>query len=298
MTTAVIELQNVSKRFGAQQALSDLTMQVQRGELLALLGPNGAGKTTLISLMLGLRPTDTGTVRLLGGDPRQPATRAGVGAMLQDSDVPGLLTVRETVDLFRAMYPAPLPTAQVLRLAGLEEVAGKRTAQLSGGQRRRLVFALSIVGDPEVLFLDEPTTAMDPGSRVAFWAATQDMQRRGRTILLTTHHLEEAEQVADRVVVMDRGRVIADGSKDELRARAGTARVRFLSSALPETLRELAGPDPLSQDDAGRYTVRTAAPEQLLARLFAAGVPLGELEVTRASLEDAFLSLTGTGLRA
>ncbi len=287
-----IELSGVSKRFGTVTALSDLSLSVPQGQLLALLGPNGAGKTTAITLMLGLRPPSGGQVRLMGGDPREARTRAQVGAMLQESDLPGLLTVRELVTLFGRFYPHPLTTERALDLADLREAAGKRAATLSGGQRRRLIFALAVVGDPAVLFLDEPTTAMDPQSRAAFWRAIDGMKAQGRTIVLTTHHMDEAERVADRIVVINHGRLIADGTPDSIRSRVQVARVRFTSELVLAELRALRGVEGAEVDDAGRATLTTRTPEALLAELFARGVTLQHLEVTRASLEEAFLSLT------
>lgn len=287
-----IALHGASKRFGSTLALDRLSLMVPRGQLLALLGPNGAGKTTAISLMLGLRPASGGTVRLMGADPRDPAARAQVGAMLQETDLPGLLKVKELVELFGRFYPRPRPVAEVLALADLTELANRRAGNLSGGQRRRLIFALAIVGNPQVLFLDEPTVAMDPQSRGAFWSAVEGMQARGKTIVLTTHHLEEAERVADRIAVIDHGRLVADGTPDALRARVDVARVRFNSELVLTELHALSGVERAEVDESGRATLRTRTPEALLEQLFTAGVRLSNLEVNRASLEDAFLNLT------
>lgn len=183
-----IELSGVDKTFGKVRALADLTLDVRAGELTALLGPNGAGKTTAISLMLGLAQPTRGSVRVLGEDPRRDAVRTGIGSMPQESAIPQALTVREAVTLFARLYPAPLAVNKALELAQLQDVAGRRAGALSGGQARRLAFALAVVGNPQVLFLDEPTTGMDAGSRQAFWAAVDGLKAAGRTILLTTHY--------------------------------------------------------------------------------------------------------------
>ncbi|MBB5376318.1 ABC-2 type transport system ATP-binding protein [Deinococcus metalli] len=290
--TNAIELTGVDKTFGKVTALRGLTLDIRAGELTALLGPNGAGKTTAISLMLGLGAPTAGQVRVLGGNPRQDDVRRRIGSMPQESALPPALTVREAVELFARFYPAPLGTAQALALADLGSVAGRRAGALSGGQKRRLAFALAVVGNPQVLLIDEPTTGMDAQSRQAFWAAVTDLKDAGRTILLTTHYLEEAERAADRVVVMNAGAVLADGTPEQLRSQAGGARVRFTSDLVLAELRRLPGVDTADVDAHGHADLRTRMPEALLTALVQQGTPFTELEVSRASLEDAFLSLT------
>ncbi len=286
-----VVLKNVSKRYGGAPALTQLSLHVRRGELLALLGPNGAGKTTAISLMLGLLPPSTGTVRVFGRDPRDSAARAQLGAMLQESDLPATLKVRELVGLFSSLYARPLPAGRVLELAGLTGEADKLSARLSGGQRRRLSFALAICGDPELLFLDEPTTAMDTGSRAAFWEAIEDFKARSKTIILTTHYLEEAERVADRVAVIAGGQLIAEGSPGTIKARVETSKVHFRSNLGLAELQALPGVTRVETEGAGA-TLHTKTPEALLAHVFGRGSEINDLTVTRASLEEAFLSLT------
>ena len=286
-----VVLENVGKRYGSAPALTRLNLQARRGELLALLGPNGAGKTTAISLMLGLLPPSEGQVRIFGRDPRDSAARAHLGAMLQESDLPATLKVRELVELFSSFYARPLPVGRVLELAGLTREANKLSARLSGGQRRRLAFALAICGDPELLFLDEPTTAMDTGSRAAFWEAIEEFKARGKTIILTTHYLEEAERVADRVAVIAEGHLIAEGSPGAIKARVETSRVHFRSNLGLAQLQALPGVTRVEVDGAGA-TLHTKTPEALLAHVFGQGVELADLSVSRASLEEAFLSLT------
>lgn len=287
-----IELSGVDKTFGRVQALADLTLDVRAGELTALLGPNGAGKTTAISLMLGLARPTRGSVRVLGENPCQSAVRCGIGSMPQESAIPQALTVREAVTLFARLYPAPLEVNRALELAQLGDVAGRRAGALSGGQARRLAFALAVVGNPQVLFLDEPTTGMDASSRQAFWAAVDGLKAAGRTILLTTHYLEEAERTADRVVVMNAGTVLADGTLESLRGSVLSSRVRFTSDLVLAELEALPGVETATVDSRGHADVRTREPEEMLRALFARDVAFSELEVGRASLEDAFLSLT------
>src|SRR4029450_5609464 len=223
----VVELIAACKRYGAVEALRGIDLCIRPGEVVALLGPNGAGKTTTISLMLGLRRPTSGTARLFGLDPTNRRARSRTGVMLQESGVMGVLTVRETVRLFRSYYPCPLPLVQVLALAGLDEVADRRVMRLSGGQRQRLYFALAICGDPEVLFLDEPTVGMDVAARQAFLASMRDLAGAERTIVLTTHYLEEADALARRIVGIDHRRVIADAPPGAIQAPMPSQRVRL-----------------------------------------------------------------------
>lgn len=289
----ITTFEQVSKTYGHVTALSDFNLTLRPGELTALLGPNGAGKSTAIGLLLGLSAPSARQVRVLGADPRQSAVRARIGAMPQESALPGGLTVREAVTLFASFYPAPLGVDEALALADLGPVAGRRAAQLSGGQKRRLAFALAVVGDPELLLIDEPTTGMDAQSRAAFWEAVTGLRARGRTILLTTHYLEEAERTADRVVVMNGGRVLADDTPQGLRAGVGGAQVSFVSALAQAELERLPGVSAVQVGAAGRAELRTSSPEALLAALIGSGTAFSELEVTRATLEEAYLQLTG-----
>lgn len=290
----VVEMRGVGRTYGPVTALGDLNLEIRAGELTALLGPNGAGKTTAISLMLGLARPTSGTVRVLGGDPRQDAVRARVGAMPQESALPGALTVREALTLFASFHAAPLGVGQALALAGLDAQAGRRCGRLSGGERRRLAFALALIGNPELLLIDEPTTGMDAASRQAFWEALGELRGQGRSILLTTHYLEEAERAADRVLVLHGGHLLADGTPEALRAKVGGARVRFRSGLTLAEVRALPGVRAAQVSEGGYTEVRTHTPERLLAELVGRGVPFRDLEVQRATLEDAFLTLTST----
>jgi ABC-2 type transport system ATP-binding protein len=291
--TPAVELRNVSKRYGEVEALRDVSFAVAPGEIVALLGPNGAGKTTTISVMLGLRRPTGGTVSLLGMDPHDLRARSRCGVTLQESGVPLTLTVRELVDLFRSYYPAPLSTARAIEMAGLEEKADARGDSLSGGQRQRLSFALAICGDPDLIFLDEPTAGLDVEARRALWDQVRGFVRARKTILLTTHYLEEADELADRIVLIDKGRVIADDTPAALKARVAGKRVGFdLAAPLPDDI--FAGlPVQGLEVTAHRARFLSAEPEDVLRELFARGAAVRNLEVVGAGLEEAFRSLTG-----
>jgi ABC-2 type transport system ATP-binding protein len=290
-TAPVLELRGVTKRYGDVEALRGVDLAVRRGEVVAILGPNGAGKTTVISILLGLRRPTSGSVELLGGTPDAPATRARVGAMLQESGVPGTLTVAELVDLFRGYYPAPRPRAELLALAGLEEVSGRRVRTLSGGQRQRLYVALALAGDPEIVFLDEPTTGMDVESRRRFWDVIGSLAAEGRTILFATHLLEEADALATRIVVIDRGRVVRDGTPAEVKAGAGGATIRLRADVDPDLV--ATWPGVLRVGRAGaRLEIVAREPQEVLRRLFATGIHVDEIAVEEHALETAFLDLT------
>src|SRR5881409_573711 len=207
VSTPAAELVNASKRYGEVEAVRDVSFVIEPGEVVAMLGPNGAGKTTSISLMLGLRQPTSGTVRLFGLPPTDRRARSRAGVMLQESGTPGVLTVRELIELFGTYYPSPLPTDRAIAMAGLADKADARVVTLSGGQRQRLYFTLAICGNPDVLFLDEPTAGMDVEARRAFVASTQALADAGKTIVFTTHYLKEAEELARRIVVVDQGLV-------------------------------------------------------------------------------------------
>ncbi|MCC6626274.1 MAG: ABC transporter ATP-binding protein [Chloroflexi bacterium] len=290
--TFAAELRNASKHFGSVRALDGVSFAVTQGERLALLGPNGAGKTTAISLMLGLRRPTAGSAALFGRDPRDAASRRRVGVMLQESGVPETLKVGEAVELFRRLYPRPLTVEEALDAAGLERKATTLVSNLSGGQKQRLYFALAIVGDPDLLFLDEPTVGLDVGARQVFWSYIDGLVGRGKTIVLTAHYLEEADALADRIVVIDEGRIIAEGSPSAIKARVGGKTVRFRAPGLDEARLVALTNLESARRTGDRFEVYTLRPEEILARLFAAGVELDELEVVGAGLEEAFLALT------
>lgn len=288
--TAAAQLVDATKKYGNVEALRGVTIDIQLGEVVAMLGPNGAGKTTSISILLGLRKPTTGKAFLFGLSPTDLNARSRVGVMLQESGVPAMLKVREIVDLFRSYYPKPMASDRAIAMAGLEEKAKSLVKELSGGQKQRLYFALAVCGDPEVLFLDEPTVGMDVEGRRSFIERIAEFAKMGRTVVLTTHYLEEADQLAERVIVIDRGVVIADASPQEIKSKVAGKRVRFSATLTEKDLDGL----PVTTSTITDHTVQlfTNQPEAVLRELFKRGVEISELEVTGADLEDAFIALT------
>ncbi|HSE04488.1 MAG TPA: ABC transporter ATP-binding protein [Methylomirabilota bacterium] len=280
------------KRYGDVEALRGIDLTIRAGEVVAMLGPNGAGKTTSIALMLGLRQPTAGQVRLFGLPPADRRARSRCGVMLQESGTTSVLTVREIVDVFRAYYPAPLPAERAIAMAGLDEQAAARVGTLSGGQRQRLYFALAVCGDPDVLFLDEPTVGMDVEARRAFTASVQSLSGDGKTIVFTTHYLREAEELARRIVVIDHGAVIADASPQELKARVPGKKITLVAGR-PFAPADLEGlPAQVLSVGGERASLLSNAPAAVLRELFRRGVDVADLEVTGADLEEAFLALT------
>ena len=291
----MVELHRVSKRFGAVQALDEVSLTIDSGDVVAMLGPNGAGKTTAISVMLGTRRPTSGAARLFGLDPRDVRARSRIGVMLQESGVPGMLRVKEIVSLFASYYPQPLKTAEAIEIAGLSEKSSSLIKDLSGGQRQRLYLALAVCGDPDVLFLDEPTVGMDVEGRRRFLQEVGEFAARERTVVLTTHYLEEADQLAKRVIVVDRGHVIADATPASIKARVAGKRIAFTSTT-PLTAADLEGLPLLSSQMAdGQVRLLTNQPEAVLRELFRRGVDMQSLEVAGADLEEAFLAMTRHG---
>ena len=290
--SVAVALIGVRKRYGAVEALRGVDLSIRGGEVVAMLGPNGAGKTTSISLMLGLRQPTGGQVRLFGLPPTDRRARSRCGVMLQESGTSSVLTVGEIVDVFRAYYPAPLSAERAIAMAGLTEQAAVRVGTLSGGQRQRLYFALAICGDPEILFLDEPTVGMDVEARRAFVASIQTLAAAGKTIVFTTHYLREAEEMARRIVVIDHGTVIADASPQELKARVPGKKITLIAGRpfAPRDLEDL--PASLLSVAGDRASLLSNEPAAVLRELFRRGVDVADLEVTGADLEEAFLALT------
>ena len=284
-------LHNAYKRYGKVIALDGIDLELRAGELLALLGPNGAGKSTAIGLLLGLIRADQGRVELFGRDPQQLAARRQVGVMLQNAELPPTLRVGELIRLTSSYYPAPRELAESAELAGVSELLQRPYEKLSGGQQRRVQFALAICGRPRLLFLDEPTVGMDIDSRRRLWAAMRQQIAEGNSVVLTTHYLEEAEALADRVCVMAQGRMISEGSVDALRDRVRLKRVRCISRLTPE---HVASWPQVSQArmDGDRLWISTDAAEATVRRLLDADATLSALEVQQAGLADAFTELT------
>jgi len=290
--TPILEARGLTKRFGRTQALAGLDLVAKHGRVVAMLGPNGAGKTTSINLMLGLRKPTSGQVKLFGLDPNDRRARSRCGVMLQESGVPTTLTVRELVELFSSYYPHPMAPERAIALAGLQEQAKQSSGKLSGGQRQRLYFALAVCGDPDLIFFDEPTVGMDVESRRGFLNSIREFAREGKTIVLTTHYLEEADELAERIIVVDRGVVVADASPAEIKSRVVGKRVSF-TTARPLGEADLVGlPYSSLEIDHGRVRLFSKEPETVLRDLFNRGTEIRDLTVGGADLEEAFLAIT------
>ena len=284
-------LVGASKSYGKVLALDAVDLDVRAGEVLALLGPNGAGKTTAISLLLSLQQADAGSATLFGCAPRKLVARRRIGAMLQTTAVPDTLTVGELILLFGSYYPHPRTVADCVALAGVGEFVNKRYGKLSGGQQRRVQFALAIAGNPEILFLDEPTTGLDIEARETLWKTIRLLVAEGCAIVLTTHYLEEAEALADRVSVLARGRIVAEGSVSAIRARVSQRRIRCVSSLALDTIR--CWPHVRSAThDGERIEIVTDFAENIVRKLLDGDANLNELEIRRAGLAEAFVEIT------
>ena len=294
--TPGVELKGLKKSFrtpgGTVEAVRGVDISIRAGEIVALLGPNGAGKSTTIDLLLGLNEPDAGSVSVLGRSPAD-ATLAGlVGAMLQTGSLIGDLSARELVSMVAALYPAPLAVDEVLSLVGIEAIADRRTQKLSGGETQRVRFALALVSDPELLVLDEPTTAMDVESRHAFWATMREFASRGRTILFATHYLEEADANADRAVLMAAGRVVADGPTTEIRAMVGGHTIRATLPGVERSALE-ALPGVTAADRHGEAVLLSCSDSDAAIRALLDRFPQArDIEIESAGLEQAFLELT------
>ena len=276
---SAIEVSDLRKSYGPREVLHGVSFAVEPGEVFALLGPNGAGKTTTVEILEGYRRRDGGEAHVLGVDPERGGVkfRARIGIVLQSSAVYPLLTVRETLALFAGYYPSPRPVDEVIQIVGLAERAATRVRTLSGGQLRRLDLALALGGDPELIFLDEPTTGFDPAARRQAWETIRNLRELGKSILLTTHYMDEAQGLSDRIAILAEGRIAATGSPRELLAGHGLVEIRF-------------------RRDGEDVVVATAEPTRVLneltAQALADGVELEDLEVRRRSLEDVYLDLT------
>jgi len=293
----VAELQAVTKQYGTVTALSGVTLALEGGRVTALLGPNGAGKTTAVKLLLGLTRPTSGRVALFGQDPRARAARQRTGVILQISKVPETLRVREHVRLFCSYYPAPMGVDEALEAAGLASVAERKFGELSGGQRQRVQFALAICGNPDLLFLDEPTVGLDVESRRAFWHQVRRLARRGCSILLTTHYLEEADALADRIVLLSRGAIVADGAPADVKGLTASRRVRCVTSLAGAQIAALPGVQSIRHDGSA-VEILTNDAEQIARHLLMRDTALAGLEITGAGLEEAFLTLTAAGAPA
>ncbi|OKK20739.1 sulfate ABC transporter ATP-binding protein [Streptomyces sp. CB00455] len=291
----VVSFENVTKSYGPVRAVDGLSLALHPGETVALLGPNGAGKSTTLDLLLGLRPPDSGSVRLFGTSPREAVAAGRVGAMLQSGGLMEDVTVRELVSLGCSLHPRPYPVDEVLTRAGVDDIAGRMVNKLSGGQEQRVRFALATAGRGDLIILDEPTTGMDVTSRQAFWATMREQAAQGRTVLFATHYLEEADAIADRVLVLAKGRLLADGTAAEIKAKAGARKVSFdlddRDAAQEHVLRALPA---LTAYERHGATVRlqTRDADATVHALYALGLYPRNLEVAGLGLEQAFIALT------
>ena len=296
MDDAVITVRGLQKRYAAVQAVAGIDLEVRRGEIFAFLGPNGAGKTTTVEILEGFRTRTEGEVSVLGVDPAHAgsAWRNRVGCVLQESSAEPGLTVRECLQLYAGYYEKPRDIDDTIALAGLEAKADTLGDELSGGQRRRLDVALALIGDPELVFLDEPTTGFDPSARRAAWGVIDGLRALGKTVFLTTHYMDEAENLADRIAIISGGTIVAEGTPRTLGGREGMA-VR-ISFTLPDGVAAAELPLPASGDD-GRVVVESMRPladvKTLADWATARGIDLPDLDVRRPSLEDVYLQLTG-----
>jgi len=302
-------LRELTKRYSnGVVALDHVSLELRTGEIVALLGPNGAGKSTAVKLMMGLTSATEGEVRVFGGDPRMAGNRLRTGVMLQVGRAPEMLRVREHIDIMRGYYPRPLSLTEIVRIAGLEGIEHRMFGQLSGGQKQRVLFALALAGDPDLIFLDEPTVGLDIEARRRMWAEIRSLRTRGKTVLLTTHYLEEADSLADRIIVLNKGRVICEGTPAEVRAtadaqsdsrnqddsRSPLPNVKLLSFQTMlsrEQIVNLAGVRKV-EGSVSSFIVTTSSPESTLRELLALDPELHGLDVRRPALEDAFLALT------
>jgi ABC-2 type transport system ATP-binding protein len=294
-----IEVDGLRKSYGDSEAVRGVSLHVKRGEIFAFLGPNGAGKTTTVEILEGFRSRDAGDVSVLGIDPAHGdrAWRARIGIVLQEGRAHPKLTPRETLELWSAYYPHPKPIAETIALVGLEEKADERVAQLSGGQRRRLDVGLALIGDPDLIFLDEPTTGFDPAARRAAWKVIAGLRDLGKTVFLTTHYLDEAQALADRVAIIKAGVIVAEGPPASLVSGSAVSEITFVPPA-GVALAELPG-GPAMKLTGGLAQLETELPTRVLAELcgWAAGrgIELEQLQVTRPTLEDVYLGLVESG---
>uniref|UniRef100_UPI0031E32DB4 ABC transporter ATP-binding protein n=1 Tax=Streptomyces hawaiiensis TaxID=67305 RepID=UPI0031E32DB4 len=292
-TASVVAFDQVSKAYDAVRAVDGLTLDLRPGETVALLGPNGAGKSTTLDLLLGLKNPDSGTVRLFGTGPREAIVAGRVGAMLQSGGLMDEVTVAELVRLACDLHPRAYRPSEVLSRAGIAQIADRKVDKLSGGQAQRVRFALATAGDSDLIVLDEPTTGMDVTTRQAFWATMREQADQGRTVLFATHYLEEADAVADRVLVLHRGRLLADGTAAEIKAKAGARRISFDVEGTVDEPALRALPFLTGIDISGRTVrIQSSDADATVHALYGLGAYPRNLEVAGLGLEQAFVAIT------
>ncbi|MCF6193557.1 MAG: ABC transporter ATP-binding protein [Kangiellaceae bacterium] len=296
----VASVRNVSKsykdnRLGSIKALSDVSLEIYEGEILSLLGPNGAGKTTLINMMLGRLNPSKGKMTLLGLNPGEIALKRQSGAMLQVSGLPDMSTVQEHIKLFQSYYSNPMSYSKVIKIAGLAKIEQRYSKNLSGGQKQRLLFGLSICGDPKLLFLDEPTVGLDISARRSLWEAITELRNNGTSIVLTTHYLEEADQLSDRIVMLNQGKVIKIATPTEIKSQIDIKTIRFCSSVDKEIVKVIPSVKNIrvKRNTSGDnfFEIQSNDPVLTLKTIFSSNLKITGLTVTGAALEDAFLAL-------
>lgn len=293
---SIAELVNVSKTYGAKKAVDHISFNIEKGSITAILGPNGAGKTTAISMMLGLSDPTEGEIRLFGSDPKERQVKEKIGAMLQEVSVMDGLKAREIISLIRGYYPNPMEMAQLIQLTGLtDEELNKRATKMSGGQKRKLSFALALAGNPELLFFDEPTVGLDTTARRLFWRTVKQLANQGKTILFTTHYLQEADDMADRIILFNNGTVAADGNPDSIKAKLTRRSVSFVVEAgqklVKERLYQVPGVSKVFELE-GRLHVVTENTDQVLGVIFREEMAVRDVRVEMGSLDEAFDQLT------
>lgn len=287
----IASIESVGKIYGDKMALKNVTFDIKAGEVLAVLGPNGAGKTTIINILLGRLSTSTGKINVLGHKPGAIELKRLCGALLQVSSLPDTLKVKEHIELFQSYYPSPMAYEQVIDYADLADIQYEFSKNLSGGQKQRLLFALAICGDPHLLFLDEPSVGMDITSRKSLWRAIRALKKKGASIVLTTHYLEEADALSDRIIMINQGEVVRVGTPAEIKAQVSSKKVTFKSSALLKLVASLKCVEKVEFQD-GCFELQTSDPDATLKDLFSNTDDVTDLKVTGAALEDAFLALT------
>src|SRR5215469_3059066 len=294
----IVTYENVSKHYGSLKAVDGLNLELRGGQTVALLGPNGAGKSTSLDMLLALRKPTSGKITMFGGDPYHAVKSGRVGAMLQSGGLMPEVTVQELVTLVSGFHPRPVPPETIMKRAGITDIAGQRVDRLSGGQTQRVRFALAIAGESELIVLDEPTTAMDVESRQLFWANMKAEAAEGRTVLFATHYLEEADHAADRILVINRGRLLADGTPDEIKQRAGARRLSFRLDYVDEPFL-LGLPGLVNLEVRGNLVhVQATDSDAALYAVLDAGYRPREIEVTSLGLEQAFIAITSEDDRA